>query len=250
MYLLDDALSALVSDRAQRLRRARARLRDARARLRFRGSRRSHPDDVGGGRGQDVPVPPEQVAADERQRLARDLHDVLGHSLTGIVVCARLAQHLADQDAQAAAVEVGRIEKLATDALAEVRATVEGWRRVLLDEELAVAAAMLASAGIDLTVDRDPQLQLTPPAEAALALALREAVTNVVRHAHASACTVTLRRAASAVLLEVRDDGVGSAGDPGWGLTGIRERVLAVGGEVDHDAACGTTLTVMVPTRG
>ena len=183
----------------------------------------------------------------ERERIARDLHDLLGQTLTGIVVRSQLAQRLARTDADAGIREMSEVERAARAALAEVRDTVSGWRQVTLDDELASARGALTAAGVTLTVARDPALVLTPSAETALGLALREAVTNVVRHAHAGSCTVALRRVEDRVELEIADDGVGSDQREGNGLTGMRERIAALGGEVRRLARGGTALTVAVP---
>jgi two-component system sensor histidine kinase DesK len=183
----------------------------------------------------------------ERERISRDLHDLLGQTLTGIVVRSQLAQRLARSDAGAGIAEMAEVEKAARAALSEVRATVSGWRHVALDDELAVSRGALAAAGVELVVVRDPALALTPSTETALALALREAVTNVVRHAHAGRCTVALRRAGEQVELQVCDDGVGGNGREGAGLTGMRERIAALGGDVHREARGGTAVTVAVP---
>ena len=183
----------------------------------------------------------------ERERISRDLHDLLGQTLTGIVVRSQLAQRLTRTDPAAGAAEMAEVERAARAALTEVRATVAGWRHVVLDEELDVSREALAAAGVELAVARDPELALTPSTETALALALREAVTNVVRHAHAGRCTVALRRAGETVLLEISDDGVGGDAGEGTGLTGMRERIAALGGDVQRAARGGTALTVAVP---
>jgi two-component system sensor histidine kinase DesK len=107
-----------------------------------------------------------------------------------------------------------------------------------------VAREALAVAGVELVVGRDPEVVLTPSAETALSLALREAVTNVVRHAHARRCTVILRRRDAVVVLAVVDDGVG--GDPREG-TGMRERIAALGGDMTRAVRDGTAITVTVP---
>ncbi len=184
----------------------------------------------------------------ERERISRDLHDLLGQALTGIVVRSQLAQRLTAGDPDAGIAEMVEVERAARAALAEVRATVQGWRQVVLDDELAVAREALAAAGVAFVVGRDPEVVLTPSAETALSLALREAVTNVVRHAHARRCTVTLRRRDAAVVLAVVDDGVG--GDPreGNGLTGMRERIAALGGNMTRAVRDGTAITVTVPS--
>lgn len=180
----------------------------------------------------------------ERERISRDLHDLLGQTLTGIVVRAQLAQRL---PAAEAAAEMAVVENMARDALTEVRSTVSGWRQVSVDDELVVARDALTAAGVELVVTRDDDLVLAPSAESALALALREAVTNVVRHAHARRCTVALRGVAGRVELEVADDGVGGATADGNGLTGMRERIAALGGSVQRLARGGTAVVVALP---
>jgi two-component system sensor histidine kinase DesK len=180
----------------------------------------------------------------ERERISRDLHDVLGQTLTGIVVRAQLAQRLGGDEGVS---EMAVVETMARDALAEVRSTVSGWRQLALDDELVVARDALAAAGVELVVAREADLVLAPSAENALALALREAVTNVVRHAHARRCTVALRSVEGRVELEVADDGVGGGTHEGTGLTGLRERIAALGGSVQRLAKDGTALVVALP---
>ncbi|HYY11722.1 MAG TPA: histidine kinase, partial [Kineosporiaceae bacterium] len=169
----------------------------------------------------------------ERSRFARDLHDVLGHSLTVLTVKAELAGRLVAIDPARAEAEIGEVEQLARQALADVRAAVGGYREVTLPGELAAARAALDAAGIaaDLsgTVDAVPadRRQL-------LAWAVREGVTNAVRHS--AARHVWLRLDADGV--EVTDDGRGPAGSPepdgvpGNGIAGLRERAAAVGAAV------------------
>ena len=183
----------------------------------------------------------------ERERIARDLHDLLGQTLTGIVVRSQLAQRIVRTDTDAGVREMAEVEGIARAALTEVRATVSGWRQIDLDAELAVARDALTAAGVEVVVDREPGLELTPSGETALGLALREGVTNVVRHAHAHRCTVTLRRCDGDVVLEIADDGVGGGPTEGNGLRGMRERIGALGGAVDRLGRDGTALTVSVP---
>ncbi|WP_219418407.1 sensor histidine kinase [Pseudonocardia nigra] len=184
----------------------------------------------------------------DRERIARDLHDLLGQTLTGIVVRSQLAQRLARSDAEAGIAEMAQVERAARAALAEVRETVSGWRQVDIDDELGVAGDALAAAGVELSVAREPELVFTPSAETALGLALREAVTNVVRHAHASRCTVALRQVDGRVVLEVADDGVGGDAPEGNGMIGMRERIAAIGGEVQRRTREGRAVTVVVPS--
>jgi two-component system, NarL family, sensor histidine kinase DesK len=183
----------------------------------------------------------------ERERISRDLHDLLGQTLTGIVVRSQLAQRLVAADPAAGRAEMAAVEQAAREALTEVRATVSGWRQVDIGAELAAARDALGAAGVELVVDRDPDLVLTPSAETALGLALREGATNVVRHAQARRCTIALRGVGDQVVLQIVDDGGGGGGRDGTGLTGMRERIAALGGEVRRATHPGTALSISVP---
>ncbi len=164
----------------------------------------------------------------ERNRIARDLHDLLGHSLTAITVKAGLARRLASRDPQACAREVGEVEDLSRQALADVRAAVSNYREVTLASELARGKELLRASGVtaDLPTATDV---IDPTREQLLGWAVREGLTNIARHAHATHCTVTLTPSA----VEIADNGVGGAVSCGNGLTGLRERVAAVGGTVE-----------------
>lgn len=161
----------------------------------------------------------------ERTRLARDLHDILGHSLTVIAVKAELAGRLVDGDPQRAKAEIADLERLARDALADVRTTVTDYRQLSLATEVARAGRALDAAGIaaqlPTAVDEVPTARRD-----AFAWVVREGVTNVIRHSGAATCTITL----TPTSVEVRDDGR-ARGDvvPGNGLTGLRERARQAG---------------------
>jgi two-component system, NarL family, sensor histidine kinase DesK len=185
----------------------------------------------------------------ERERIARDLHDLLGHSLTAVVMRAQLVKELVDLDPVRARAEVLEIERTAREALSEVRATVSGWRQASLEAELESARGALASAGVELHVRRDPDLTLVGSTEHALALAVREAITNVARHAGARACHVGIHAEGGELRVVVADDGVGGQGVEGNGLSGMRERIAALGGRVHRTGSAGTTLTIAVPLR-
>lgn len=187
------------------------------------------------------------AALAERERIARDLHDLLGHSLSVMVVKSELAGRLAVVDPGRAAVEIGDIERIGREALAEVRAAVHGYRARGLDAELEGAERALAAADVAVTVHRANLPSLDPDRESALALALREAVTNVVRHADAARARIVLTAHGSNVVLEVDDDGRGTDGSEGSGLAGMRERITAMGGEVTVDGSSGTRIRVRVP---
>jgi two-component system sensor histidine kinase DesK len=181
----------------------------------------------------------------ERERIARDLHDVLGHTLSLIILKSELASKLADRDPQRARDEIRDVERISREALSEVRQAVRGYRAGL-QQELDGATAMLRTASIELTSNFDA-VPLAAGQEAILALALREAVTNLVRHAEASHCTIELRRSGDEICLTISDDGRGGGREDGAGISGMRERITALGGSVSRDGSHGTTLTVTLP---
>jgi two-component system sensor histidine kinase DesK len=179
----------------------------------------------------------------ERERMARDLHDLLGHTLTAIVLRAQLVA----ADPARAQEEAAEIERTARAALGEIRDAVTGWRSASLETELEAARAALSSLGVEVTVRRDPGLVIVGSTEHELALALREAVTNVARHAHARTCHIGVEARDGELRLVVADDGVGGHAPEGNGLTGMRERIAALGGLVARTVSAGTTVTIAVP---
>jgi two-component system sensor histidine kinase DesK len=182
----------------------------------------------------------------ERERIARDLHDVLGHTLSVIALKSELASKLADRDPARAVQEIREVERISREALTEVRGAVEGYKNRGFSGELREARQALASAGVRLDV-QVVDVPLLARQETALALALRETITNVVRHARASVCCVALVLERSEVVLTVRDDGVGGPVKEGNGLMGMRERVMGAGGTLNVDAARGVTIRVGFP---
>ncbi|HEY5880762.1 MAG TPA: sensor histidine kinase, partial [Nakamurella sp.] len=188
----------------------------------------------------------------ERERIARDLHDLLGHTLSVIVLKSEVAGRLITIDPGRAEREVHDIERTARTALTEVRAAVAGYRAKGLGGELANARRTLAAAGVDTELHADlPELDAEQ--ESALALAVRESVTNVLRHAQANRVIIRLHSTADGVVLEVIDDGRGSDAPDGAGLAGMRERISALGGGVTRmtgpggDVASGTLVRVTLP---
>ena len=174
------------------------------------------------------------AAENERSRIARDLHDLLGHSLTTITVKAELARHLGARDNAAALREIGEVEALSRQALTDVRAAVTSYREVSLAGELATGQELLRAAGI--IADLPPVADLPPDGDAGDAgtqelfgWVLREGLTNVARHSHARTCTVRI----SGRSVEITDDGVGGEAGCGTGLSGLRERVEAAGGTLE-----------------
>lgn len=179
----------------------------------------------------------------ERERVARDVHDVLGHSLTALSIKAELAARLIDVDPERARAELASIQETARQALAEVRATVGGLRAADLQAELDAAPQVLADAGVE-TVVHGRVADTDPRHRALLASVLREAVTNVVRHATASSVVIELGPHG----MTVTDDGTGIRRPDGNGLRGMRERVADVGGTLSLlEAGPGTRVQVDLP---
>jgi two-component system, NarL family, sensor histidine kinase DesK len=223
------------------------------------------------------------AVARERERFARDLHDLLGHSLSVIALKAELAGRLLPARPEQAATEVAEVEQVARQALTEVRLAVSGYRQPTLEGELAGARMALAAAGIEADI-KAPKVTLQPDVEAVLAWAVREGATNAIRHSGARECTIRVVAGLADASVEVVDDGrAATPGDPagahaghaaqgergeggerspsaarsdqdhrgaGNGLAGLRERAEALHGHVEAGTlpGGGFRLTVSVPT--
>ena len=204
----------------------------------------------------------------ERLRIARDLHDVLGHNLSLITLKSELARRLAGSASDRLASEIGDIEQVARTTLQEVREAVGNYRQPTLASELHGAQEILTAAGISCQYDNnESDIESLPAAiEAVLAWALREGVTNVIRHSRAHSCTIRVTRGMQNAQVEIIDDGAGmtkaavaqqdgagsaqSNGHVGNGLRGLSERVAALGGCFEsgpHDDTSGFRLAVSVP---
>ena len=188
------------------------------------------------------------AALAERERIGRDLHDLLGHTLSMVALKSDLAGRLIDRDPQAARNEINEVSRVARDALAQVRRAVTGIRAAGLAAELASARLVLESDGVTLRYDAQ-EVALPADLETVLALSLREAVTNIQRHARATLAEVALSSTPGHVVLRIRDNGVGSAAVPGNGLGGMRERVESRGGRLRIDSTLrqGTCVEIMLP---
>ena len=182
----------------------------------------------------------------ERERIARDLHDVLGHTLSVVVLKSELAGKLIGGEAERARQEIGEVEQIARQALGEVREAIRGYRAEGIAAEIARARRALDSAGVRLEWHAD-SLRLEPAHESVLSLVLRESVTNILRHAGATSCRLELSADSRGTRLSVHDDGRGASDYNGNGLRGMRERVEALGGRLEVDARQGTRLTVDIP---
>ncbi|MBZ5526081.1 MAG: sensor histidine kinase [Acidobacteriia bacterium] len=182
----------------------------------------------------------------ERERIARDLHDVLGHTLSLIILKSQLAARLSEKDPQRAAREIQDVERISRDALAQVRSTIQGYHSRSLAAEAEQAKNALHAVGVQVECDIGTT-GLPAAQEGVLALALREAVTNVIRHASATTCRLSLQQTNGSWRLQIKDDGCGTPAPEGMGLTGMRQRVEALGGNLQREVAGGTTLTIILP---
>jgi two-component system, NarL family, sensor histidine kinase DesK len=184
----------------------------------------------------------------ERERIARDLHDVLGHTLSVIILKSELAGKLMDRDPQRAGNEIREVEQISRQALSEVRDAIRGYRSRGLEAELAQAKSTLETAGVTVKYEA-ARVALPALHESVLSMAVREAVTNVVRHAQARNCSLRLQQQNGSCRLEVEDDGRGGSQNEGNGLRGMRERVEMLGGTLTRDSHAGTRLTITLPLK-
>jgi two-component system sensor histidine kinase DesK len=188
------------------------------------------------------------AATAERERIGRDLHDLLGHTLSLVALKADLAGRLLQRDPESARREIDELGQVARDALGQVRRAVTGIRAAGLAAELAAAKVLLESEGVELRVEVG-EGDLPPAQETVLALCLREAVTNIHRHARARCVRIRLHRDGQSWRLLVEDDGRGGAIRAGNGLDGMRERLQALGGSLHLEPAAprGTRLLAELP---
>jgi two-component system, NarL family, sensor histidine kinase DesK len=190
----------------------------------------------------------EQLAAlAERERIARDLHDVLGHTLSVIVLKSELAGRLIERDPKRAAEEIADVERTARTALSDVRAAIGGYRSQGLSAEMELARNTLQAAGVALACE-SPLPQLHVAEETVLCLAVREAVTNIVRHAQATHCRMRFTTSGDGYhSLLIADDGAHPKLQEGNGLRGMRERIQSLGGRLSITADAGVSLLIELP---
>jgi two-component system, NarL family, sensor histidine kinase DesK len=185
----------------------------------------------------------------ERERIARDLHDVLGHTLSVITLKSELAGKLIEQDPERAGKEIREVEQVSRQALSEVRDAIRGYRSEGLVAELARAKSTLETAGVSVQCDAATSMKIPAMQESVLSLAVREGVTNVVRHAQARTCRLRIEQQNGTCRLEIADDGQGFSSIEGNGLRGMRERVEMLGGTLERTTNSGTTLTITLPLK-
>ncbi len=188
------------------------------------------------------------AASGERERIGRDLHDLLGHTLSLVTLKSELAGRLIERDPRRAREEIAEVERVAREALTQVRSAVSGIRAAALVSELASARLLLETAGMRMDYARDER-ELPPGTETCLSLVLREAVTNIQRHARANRVEVTVTTESGRVVMRIRDDGRGGVNERGNGLTGMRERIEACGGKlvIDSPRGHGTCIEASLP---
>jgi two-component system, NarL family, sensor histidine kinase DesK len=185
----------------------------------------------------------------ERERIARDLHDVLGHTLSVITLKSELAGKLMEQDPVRAGKEIREVEQVSRQALSEVRDAIRGYRSEGLVAELARAKSTLETAGVSVQCEAATSMKIPAMQESVLSLAVREGVTNVVRHAQARTCRLRIEQQNGTCRLEIADDGQGFSSMEGNGLRGMRERVEMLGGTLERTTNSGTTLTISLPLK-
>jgi two-component system sensor histidine kinase DesK len=188
------------------------------------------------------------AAVAERERIARDLHDVLGHTLSVIVLKSELASRLTEIDPARSALEIADVERIARESLSELRESIAGYRAVGLAAEVERAKSVLETAGVHVECELG-EMRLPPRYEGVVTMAIREGVTNIVRHAGASSCRLSLAQTPRECRLELADDGRGGAASEGFGLAGMRERVEGLGGTLVREIAHGTRLILTLPLR-
>ncbi len=194
------------------------------------------------------------AATAERERIGRDMHDLLGHTLALVALKSDLAARLAERDPRAARREMSEVGHIARDALNQVRGAISGIRAAGLAAELASAKLLLETDDVrfDYHIDGDfSDASLSPATESALAMTVREAATNIQRHARAQNASIVFSLADDHAVLRIRDDGHGGRIVPGTGLNGMRERLAAVGGElsVESQPSQGWHLEARVPLQ-
>ncbi|MEB1806986.1 MAG: sensor histidine kinase [Bacillaceae bacterium] len=194
----------------------------------------------------------ELVKQEERQRIARDLHDTLGQKLSLIGLKSDLARKLIYKDPEQARVEIKDVQQTARTALNEVRKMVSQMRGIRIKEEIVHVKQILKAAEIELVLDEEIQLtNVSLFIENILSMCMKEAVTNVVKHSQASTCHISIEQSSNGICITVKDDGIGIKKDEdlykGSGLQGMRERLEFVNGTLEIEAIDGTMIKMKVP---
>lgn len=191
------------------------------------------------------------VKREERQRIARDLHDTLGHTLSLITLKSQLVEKLIVKNTERASVEAKEITQTSRTALKQLRELISDMRMITVEEELEQIKAILQAANIELEIEQEASASsLSPIEQNILGMCLREAVTNVVKHSKATQCTVSVLESQGELILKVEDNGIGleDQNNDGNGIRGMKERIALIDGFVELNTIhSGTLLTVKVP---
>ncbi|KMN43041.1 sensor histidine kinase [Bacillus paramycoides] len=191
------------------------------------------------------------VKREERQRIARDLHDTLGHTLSLITLKSQLVEKLIVKNPERASIEAKEITQTSRTALKQLRELISDMRMITVEEELEQIKVILQAANIDLKIEQEASASsLSPIEQNIVGMCLREAVTNVVKHSKATQCTVSALESQGELILKVEDNGIGLADQnhDGNGIRGMKERIALIDGFVELDTInSGTLLTVKVP---
>nr|WP_303968473.1 sensor histidine kinase [Sporosarcina ureae] len=194
----------------------------------------------------------ELMIIQERERIARDLHDTLGQKLSMIGLKSDLASKLMDRDIDSAKAEIQDIRQISSTALKEVRVLVSGMRRVKIKDELVRVQQLLKAAEIEVELEGNPNFpDMSPIVENVLVMCLKEAINNVVRHSYAERCYIQFEHTEKSFVIKVKDNGIGIAKDganlPGNGLDGMKERLEFVNGKLSVTSDEWTQLKISVP---
>ncbi len=190
----------------------------------------------------------QQLAAiAERERIARDLHDLLGHTLTMVALKAEVANKLFDTDPERARQEIGEIRDASRTALKDVRSAVTGMNVTTIDAEIAHAKEALSAAGVQFSVTGIPP-RTDAHQSKTIGLAIREAVTNIVRHSMADKATLSFSHTAEGHVVTIEDNGHNAQVLPGSGLTGLRQRIERLGGRTEISTDTGARITLHLPS--
>ncbi|WP_262177165.1 sensor histidine kinase [Saccharococcus sp. Marseille-Q5394] len=188
------------------------------------------------------------IKQEERVRIARDLHDTLGHTLSLITLQSQVIQRVAS-DPEKVKMEAKGIEQTSRSALQQVRELVSDMRVSTIEEELAHMEQILGAATIEFQCNAmDMPTELSPLQQNIAGMCLREASTNIVKHSKASACSVTVKKDTAGLIIRIHDNGTGIADRPwGNGLKGMSERLSLIEGEMEVESELGTAITISIP---
>ncbi len=188
----------------------------------------------------------QRATLEERERIAADLHDLLGHTLTMVALKSEVADKFLDTDIERARLEIREIRNEARAALSDVRQAVSGMTDTSIMAEVERAKQALQAAGIEFKVTGQPP-DVDTHQDKVLGLAIREAVTNIVRHSNAQNAVLTFVQAEGGIDISIKDDGIGGVFIPGAGLTGLRRRIESLGGRVEFEANKGGYIKLSTP---